>query len=92
MDDVYLPVYLVSAVAGEPVGYFEPWWKWLAHAPVFDLLGCEIQDLVVFEDSVTVGALHGVGECVLCVFDSGTGDMIALADGGLVAAVREVRF
>jgi len=42
-----------------------------------------------FYDSVTVSA---ISDCVLCVFDMSSASLVAFADGGLVAAVREARF
>lgn len=88
MENLYLPVYKVVA-EGVAVPYFEPWQEWVKRAPVFGLLGLRLDDLVFFFDSVTASA---VGDCALCVFDCYYGDLVAFADGGLVAAVREARY
>lgn len=88
MGSRFLPVYKVVA-DGEAVPYFEPWQEWVRRAAVFELLDLRLDNLVFFFDSVAAGA---ISDCVLCVFDCYYGDIIAFADGGLVAAVREARF
>lgn len=85
----FLPVYRVRA-HGEPREFFEPWQAWLLQTAIFETLGLHLDDLVAFEDSVTVEGLGG--GCALCVFDMAGGDIIAFSGDGLVAAIREPRY
>lgn len=89
MGSRFLPVYRVRA-HGEPREFFEPWQAWLLQTAIFEMLGLYLDDLVAFEDSVTVEGLGG--GCALCVFDMAGGDIIAFSGDGLVAAIREPRF
>lgn len=84
----FYPVFRVEC-DGVALPFFEPWQGWVCQTAAFRDLGLYLDDLVLFYDSVTAGA---ISDCVLCVFDMVDGSMVAFADGGLVAAVREPRY
>jgi len=74
---------------GVGVKFFEPWQEWVRQTEAFKSLSLHLDNLMFFYDSVTVSA---ISDCVLCVFDMCDGSLVAFADGGLVAAVREPRY
>ncbi len=88
MGSRFYPVFRVEC-DGVALQFFEPWQGWVCQTAAFRDLGLHLDDLVLFYDSVTAGA---ISDCVLCVFDMVDGSMVAFADGGLVAAVREPRY
>ena len=84
----YFPVWKCEC-EGVGVKFFEPWQEWVRQTEAFKSLSLHLDNLMFFYDSVTVSA---ISDCVLCVFDMSSASLVAFADGGLVAAVREVRF
>ena len=85
----FYPVWKCECDGGRPLQFFEPWQGWVCQTEAFKSLGLRLDDLVLFYDSVVASA---ISDCVLCVFDMCDGSLVAFADGGLVAAVRESRY